>query len=591
MRRVLLPLLLLAIACKGSSALSPFDEADSMTRKLGRARELYRKAAISDPDPKRRDRAHIRAARIDWHVFQDATSARTTLAKVQDAESALERARMEIHLTHDFKAARAAADRAMQVATKQADNVDAHLLHATATIEEARQARLAGRCPKDVDALRSAMVELRGVIDTIGPQVDPSRLLLNAALMSGDDATALQAWRWYYADVPSAVPASIPARPELGYALAKSKLFEEAELVLRDPCAPAEADAATRDLLTYATSLRRVRTLADEHHRAIARGTNDDDKMRKAIEKEAEALWNALSWNGARPKFSLEAAAKEFDRRFGAVVTLGDVDGAANVVVGHRVVDEKRQVEQYGHRAAIRFVQLDGMYAIGYLGWLTRGQTGTGGWNGDDDIVQIRPMYANGPIRRWRRITDSELRAKQEEEIADETRRDLERGKNGRLEYFRGLDLRLQRQFADGLRDSLAATGLSGDALRDAFIKRAREIEFASSIWAHEGRHAIDKQVFKIDNDTELEYRAKLSEVAFAPAPRAGLSAILSILGGSGAHAKANERVLKGVEKWMRANAGAIARIDQTRPLLPQLDLLTDDQLREAFRSLDPLAK
>lgn len=595
MRRVLLPLLLIAVACKGSSALSPFDEASSMTRDLGRARELFRKAAASDSDPRRRDRATIRAARIDWHVFHDAASARTTLAKVpatsaEAGAAALERAHLELHLIHDYAAARAAAQRAVELAQRQADRDDARLLVAAATIEEARDARLAGRCPADGEALRAALAEVRAVIDTIGPLVDPARLLLNAALMSGDDATALEAWRWYYADVPAAVPASIPARRELGHALARAKLFEEAELVLRDPCAPAPPDAATSDVLAYAASLRRMRTIADEHHRAIALGTNDDSALRKTVLKESETLWKALAFNGPRPKFSLDTARKELDRRFATVVNLGAVDGAANVVVGHRVVDEKRQVEQYGQRASIRFEQLDGMYATGYLSWLTHGQTGTGGWNGDDDIVQIRPMYANGPIRRWRRITDPELRAKQDQEIADETRRDGERGKGSRLEYFRGLDLRLQRQYSERLRDSLAATGLSGDALRDAFIARARQEEFASSIWAHEGRHAIDKQVFKIENDTELEYRAKLSEVAFAPAPRESLSAILAILG-EGAHAKANEKALRGVEKWMRANAGAIARIDREKPLLPQLDLLTDDQLREAFRSQDPIAK
>ena len=591
MNRALLPSLLLLVACK-SSSLPPFDRADSMTRDLGRARELYRQAASSDPDPLRRERANIRAAHIDWYVFHDAARARATLANVATAEAALEAARLETQLTHDFNAARAAAMRAMSLAKKREEVNDAHLLHAAATIEEARQARLAGRCSADGEALAAAIAELRGVIDTTGPSIEPSRSLLSAALMAADHATAMQAWRWYYADVPAAVPASLPARDSLAHALAKSKLFEEAELVLRDPCTPSTPDdAATRDLLSYAASLRRLRGVAAEHHRAIARGENDDDAMRRTVENEAQALWNALSWNGARPAFSLEAAGKEMDRRYGTVVTLGEIDGVANVVIGHRVADDKRTVEQYGRRASIRFVQLDGMYATGYLAWLSSGRTGTGGWNGDDDIVQIRPMYANGPIRRWRRIDDPELRARMDREMADETRRDAERAKNGALAVFRGLDLRLQTQYAEALRDSLAATGLSGDALRDAFIARARQHEFASSIWAHEGRHAIDKQVFGIDDREELEYRAKLSEVAFAPAPRAAMGAILAMLGGEGAHAKANERALRGVEQWMRANAGAIARIDRTKPLLPQLDLLTDDELREAFRSLDPLAE
>jgi hypothetical protein len=40
---------------------------------------------------------------------------------------------------------------------------------------------------------------------------------------------------------------------------------------------------------------------------------------------------------------------------------------------------------------------------------------------------------------------------------------------------------------------------------------------------------------------------------------------------------------------WMRAHA--VAGVDLTKPLMPQLDKLSDEQLRAAFRSLDPYAK
>ena len=41
----------------------------------------------------------------------------------------------------------------------------------------------------------------------------------------------------------------------------------------------------------------------------------------------------------------------------------------------------------------------------------------------------------------------------------------------------------------------------------------------------------------------------------------------------------------------MDEHAGDILGLDRERPLLPQLDLLTNDQLRAAFRSMDPLAR
>jgi hypothetical protein len=41
----------------------------------------------------------------------------------------------------------------------------------------------------------------------------------------------------------------------------------------------------------------------------------------------------------------------------------------------------------------------------------------------------------------------------------------------------------------------------------------------------------------------------------------------------------------------MTSQAGEIAGLDRAAPLLPQLPLLTDAQLRAAFSSLDPFAR
>ena len=43
------------------------------------------------------------------------------------------------------------------------------------------------------------------------------------------------------------------------------------------------------------------------------------------------------------------------------------------------------------------------------------------------------------------------------------------------------------------------------------------------------------------------------------------------------------------VEDASVVEADEIAGLDPRRPLLPQFDLLTDEQIRTAFRSMDPL--
>ncbi len=47
---------------------------------------------------------------------------------------------------------------------------------------------------------------------------------------------------------------------------------------------------------------------------------------------------------------------------------------------------------------------------------------------------------------------------------------------------------------------------------------------------------------------------------------------------------------MKGIVEWMREHSDSIQGLDPDLPLLPQLDRLTDEQLREAFRSMDPMA-
>jgi hypothetical protein len=47
---------------------------------------------------------------------------------------------------------------------------------------------------------------------------------------------------------------------------------------------------------------------------------------------------------------------------------------------------------------------------------------------------------------------------------------------------------------------------------------------------------------------------------------------------------------MKGLVSWMGANANRIKGLDRGRPLLPQFSLLSNDQVKVAFRSMDPLA-
>jgi hypothetical protein len=127
--------------------------------------------------------------------------------------------------------------------------------------------------------------------------------------------------------------------------------------------------------------------------------------------------------------------------------------------------------------------------------------------------------------------------------------------------------------------------------LEAAFEREYGRVYEESSIFAHEGRHAIDNSLGLDLPAADLEFRAKLSEVAFAPRPRLALDAIISPnIGDASPHGQANARIMQGLVVWFGANASEIEHFDPRAPLLLQLPLLTDDQLRRAFASMDPFA-
>ena len=70
---------------------------------------------------------------------------------------------------------------------------------------------------------------------------------------------------------------------------------------------------------------------------------------------------------------------------------------------------------------------------------------------------------------------------------------------------------RLQLQAVNALLNELEEQGLSGESLRLAFINEMSRSIRAHSIYAHEGRHAIDANLGNFDTPT-LEFRAKLSD-------------------------------------------------------------------------------
>jgi hypothetical protein len=156
-----------------------------------------------------------------------------------------------------------------------------------------------------------------------------------------------------------------------------------------------------------------------------------------------------------------------------------------------------------------------------------------------------------------------------------------------------GLNDRLRLQSTDQIEATARSKATDEQDVRRLFLAEYWRATLNHSIMIHEGRHAIDASLGldgKVDQSV-LEYDAKLSELALSDYPRMALENIDRTLEGSGPHDVAGNRIFDGYRRWMETHTAEIMGYDPAVPVLEQLDKLTDGQIREVARSLDPLAK
>jgi hypothetical protein len=458
----------------------------------------------------------LELAKYEWRVLRDVDTARKRLRQLDTPDAHVVLARIAIE-RGDFAGARAEAKQALAAATKNSER-------RAATVVLANAIRLD---PQSTDGeLRETVAMLRALLAEQGPYLAPSRALVRVALRAGDGAAALEGVNGYYRGTAHPELARIlPSwrgtageRPAIARALAAVLMFEEAALV--------EPDG---EIARYAAMLRRIEHGANEHYRRIALGDDDPDAMDDLLERE------------------LKQSKEELARLYGTYVITGQTGLHHDMHFAHVLVDRTMKIEQYGQTATVRFVALDGVVTNGYSQWLSDAASGDGGWGTGEEVFQVRPRYADGPLRYWNEPPE-------EDTLAD----------------------RLHRQYLDRVRAETKT--------REEFIARVERDTFTYSIVLHEGRHAIDALSGKSYDTWELEYRAKLSEIALAPSPRQALGSVLgSEIGGDSPHGKANEKLVEELVAWMKRHGRGAALEDVVK--------LTDEEIAEAVRSLDPLAR
>lgn len=578
--------------------------------------------ALSDGRPEDRAEVQRQLAVLDWKYELRDEAARDRLNRATEGPEAakawLALARLEMARERHAEA-RTAAEEAERVAKRKETRRKARLVRARAAISRAGASRRQGASGLSKELREAYMLALENVQAEPG-LLDPAKLLLRSSILLADGQSALLAWHSYYHVTGDTPPQELPngvaeagaalrgLLPRLGTpALTTDEHIELVDLLRRthfheaaawlalDPALdPAAAkDPRCRDAVAYANFVRDLRESVNEHYRELAiRRVNrrSTGRLNREVVSATRKLYRAVEPGKQLPSGSEERWSWLLER-FGTLGSLGFTAGFYDLHMGHVVIDQTRPVTQYDQTADFRFVALDHIISNGFQSWAWETGAAHGGWAEVDTMIQVRPAYTDGAINAWRQLHDEEAYAEFLEEIERETARDDERATENPVAFLPGLRSRLQLQAAEALKARLRESGLTEDELRLGFIQEATRSVIEHSIFAHEGRHAIDKRL-GIEGTPTLEYRAKLSQMAFAEHPRLAIGSILSPnIGNKSPHGQANERALRGVLKWMKKHADEIEELDLDRPLLPQLDRLTDDQLRACFRSMDPLAK
>ena len=565
-------------------------------------------AVLADPasTPGDKAAAHRETARIAWLIDRDEARALASL----DAAETLGKDVCDALLLRDrvFREA-GKAERVLAALPDQLDRCDDPARREEIRLEGA-DAALALASAGDAGALARARTLLGEAGDDAGRSLPGSELRLELGLLGGDAAEALQGWKDYFwladSDVPPAFAGRTPAASPVFAAGLAADAAPQAKLALVDLliragfaragerfaarhrlAQTAAAYPLWRKASAYFSERRRLEETIRASNRRVARGGKAGN-LGQAVDAAEDALMAAAGLSGDR-----KAAVRQ---AYGLYGTVGDTGGFASVHLGHIVQDERRRIDQYGHQADVGFLVIDNMLSNGYETWLWDGGAAAGGWTEPGPvIVQVRPEYTSTPLMAWRLATDAAARRKLLDRQAERAQADRAALGSAKVAYLPGLADRLRLQVADQVLARARQLAGPGGDLRRSFLDEYWRATFQQSIFIHEGRHALDRKLvsgFARLDDANLEYRAKLSELALADYPRLALYNIDNgTIGGGTAHGKANGKILTAYGKWIDTNRSSVAGFDPSAPTLTQIDRLTDDQIRAVARSLDPIAR
>ncbi len=463
--------------------------------------------------------------------------------------------------------------------------------------------------------LLSAHNTLKELLAENPRDVEAAELYLSSSLLLKDGSEAFRAWMLFYhhKNIVDIHP-SLLSEPEkfrkalMSYSpasgddevvttaikgLAESGFYHAATLLkVRELGLSPYKDREINDLVRYEGFLNEVKRITQDFYRQTIAGNVAIYDYTAQYNELAAKLWDDLARDDVHPAFSRQAFNRTLAARFKTLINFMTSGNYYGLHMGHVILNDQRTISQYGYSADFRYKVIDHMVSNGFSAWFSDGNSQVGGWATDDgSFLQVRAGLGKEMTRIWLLLTDPVESRKVLNDMERFTSMEDAMAEENPYAFLPSLKLRLIYHESTAILDSLKSTGLTGPQLRVGFINLTEKIALDSKIYAHEGRHSIDFKRNYSKSSKELEFTAKLSEIYFSARPKLLLGTIIGPNMGDGtAHGEANLRLIKGLVHWADQHQTEIAGFDTSRPTQPQLDKLSNAQLRQAVRSMDPMA-
>jgi hypothetical protein len=389
-------------------------------------------------------------------------------------------------------------------------------------------------------------------------------------------------------------------RRRIVLALAKLHLASAASYIAKEhPSRGRKAFLAEPDVarvVAYADFLEGLKAELEAAYRVRVRG-GEGDSVAARFDKLAAAFIAKVPEATAGKAYEREAFTAYLAQGFGA--RLHWTEDGRDLMLGHVIGREENEVSGFGVTTSVETEHIGFMTAKGYDAYILGDAAGApAGWSDGETVVRAAGTgeAAYNGAALWGRCGGKVDAPKRAREIRDMAAGDAALVTGGGIAFLPGLRARLEWQACRSLMHMLKRSGIDEDRIEGGFIG---EVDFALSegnVAGYQARLALDRarlgDAWAERGEEEHEFHARLAQVLTSPRPRLALaeSIITPGLAGEGAQARARARVVKGLLDWMKKHAGEVMAYDAGLPAMVQLDHLSDDQIRKALTTLDPLA-